>query len=271
MSNHSVNEEEVVHSDDASVQSKGRDSEAENASHDGHEKRSMRGTAAATAPTINGNQDSNNSAPSNPPLPNEIAPPLPEAEDDGWDPIWDPTAQAYYFYNRFTQASQWTNPRVPDAEPKAPGVGKSDGVVAAPVTASSSTDQPPLHGGYNPTIHGDYDPNASYATASNRDPSSTELPSASTGPEIYSATGVFNRFTGKWQPHEINPENHNDENKSRRQMSAFFDVDAAANSHDGKSLKAERSGKKLSKAEVKAFKEKRKERKEERRRAWLRD
>ena len=54
-------------------------------------------------------------------------------------------------------------------------------------------------------------------------------------------------------------------------MNAFFDVDAAANSHDGKSLKAERSGKKLSKAEVKAFKDKRREKKEEKRRAWLRD
>ena len=88
---------------------------------------------------------------------------------------------------------------------------------------------------------------------------------------IYTATGAFNRFTGKWQPSTINPENHNDENKSKRQMSAFFDVDAAANSHNGKSLKAERSGKKLTKQELKAFKEKRKEKKEERRRAWLRD
>jgi hypothetical protein len=54
-------------------------------------------------------------------------------------------------------------------------------------------------------------------------------------------------------------------------MNAFFDVDAAANSHDGRSLKAERSGKKLSKAELKHFKEKRRVKKEEKRRAWLRD
>jgi len=270
MSNHSLHEEEVVHSDDASVQSKGGDSKAGKASsHDKTEKVSTTATATATGATSNNNRDSNDDAPSNPPLPTKSVPPLPE--DDGWDPVWDPNAQAYYFYNRFTQASQWTNPRVPDAEPKAPGVGKYDRIAAAPGTASSLPDQPQLHGGYNPAIHGDYDPNASYAAASTHDPSSAELPSASTGPEIYTATGVFNRFTGKWQPHDINPDNHNDENKSRRQMSAFFDVDAAANSHDGKSLKAERSGKKLSKAEVKAFKEKRKEKKEEKRRAWLRD
>jgi hypothetical protein len=89
--------------------------------------------------------------------------------------------------------------------------------------------------------------------------------------QAYAATGTFNRFTGKWQAADLNPEKFNDENKSRRQMNAFFDVDAAANSHDGKSLKAERSGKKLSKREVKAFKEKRREKKEEKRRAWLRD
>jgi hypothetical protein len=45
----------------------------------------------------------------NPPLPDE-APPV----DDGWAPMWDNNAQAYYFYNRFTQVSQWENPRVPE-------------------------------------------------------------------------------------------------------------------------------------------------------------
>jgi hypothetical protein len=54
-------------------------------------------------------------------------------------------------------------------------------------------------------------------------------------------------------------------------MTAFFDVDAAANSHDGRSLKAERRGKALSKKELKAYKDRRREKKEEKRRAWLRD
>ena len=87
----------------------------------------------------------------------------------------------------------------------------------------------------------------------------------------YSTTAHFNRFTGRFQQAEMNPEYHNDENKSKRQMNAFFDVDAAANSHDGRSLKAERRGKNLSKKELKAFKDKRRDRKEEKRRAWLRD
>ncbi|MCJ1365748.1 hypothetical protein MMC16_004873 [Acarospora aff. strigata] len=209
-----------------------------------------------------------------PPLPAEDLPPLPDeappaaAQDDGWAPVWDATAQAYYFFNRFTGLTQWTNPRVPEAQEAAPGVGNHDRI---PDTIPNVEEQPPTrpHGGYDPAVHGDYDPTASYAQepgASEEDPSATTDPNA-----IYTATGVFNRFTGKWQPATLTPENFNDENKSKRQMSAFFDVDAAANSHNGKSLKAERSGKKLTKQELKAFKEKRREKKEEKRRAWLRD
>lgn len=226
----------------------------------------------------------------NPPLPQEAVPPSlvdhppSHSEDDGWDPVWDETARTYYFYNRFTGASQWTNPRVPDSQQiSAPGVGNYDRMPNnAPGTATENSSVSPVrpHGGYDPAIHGDYDPTAAYAqeaqapvaedgigVAAGADPSSSSDP----GTTIYTATGVFNRFTGKWQPNSINPEMHNDENKSKRQMSAFFDVDAAANSHNGKSLKAERSGKKLTKQELKAFKEKRKEKKEEKRRAWLRD
>ncbi|MCJ1473572.1 hypothetical protein MMC13_002223 [Lambiella insularis] len=212
-----------------------------------------------------------------PPLPQEKVPPLPDeappasVNDDGWAPVWDDNAQAYYFYNRFTGTSQWTNPRVPDdkAQPGPPGVGSYDRISEEPPPGTKEPPPPRPYGGYDPSIHGDYDPTAPYAQ---------EAHAAEEGPEqpgdpaaVYAATGAFNRFTGKWQAAALTPENFNDENKSKRQMSAFFDVDAAANSHNGKSLKAERSGKKLSKQELKAFKEKRKEKKEERRRAWLRD
>ncbi|MCJ1246767.1 hypothetical protein MMC30_003976 [Trapelia coarctata] len=212
-----------------------------------------------------------------PPLPQEEVPPLPaetpptDRQDDGWAPVWDENAQAYYFFNRFTGISQWTNPRVPDEQPQPgpPGVGDLKRV---PDTAPGTEDPPPRrpYGGYDPSIHGDYDPTAPYAQeAQASEEAATGAPGDSSA--VYAATGAFNRFTGKWQAAALTPENFNDENKSKRQMSAFFDVDAAANSHNGKSLKAERSGKKLTKAELKAFKEKRKEKKEEKRRAWLRD
>lgn len=208
-----------------------------------------------------------------PPLPDEPIPPLPEEEppaseeqDDGWAPIWDETAQAFYFYNRFTGVTQWNNPRVPDeAQPGPPGV-PSD-TASSQAQDSASTRRPA--GGYDPAIHGDYDENAWYAQ-----PEATEEAAAAGSgdpKDVYAATAAFNRFTGRFQQSDLNPDRFSDENKSRRQMNAFFDVDAAANSHDGRSLKAERSGKKLTKAELKQFKEKRKAKKEERRRAWLRD
>jgi hypothetical protein len=209
-----------------------------------------------------------------PPLPEETLPPLPNelppsgAEiDDGWAPLWDETAQAFYFYNRFSHATQWTNPRVP--EPAAIAPAGPPGVTAPAATLPKSPPPAAATTGYNPAIHGDYDPNAWYAQ-----PAASEKP-AETGQAdpntAYAATAAFNRFTGRFQASEITPELHNDENKSKRQMNAFFDVDAAANTHDGRSLKAERSGKKLTKTELKQFKEKRKAKKEEKRRAWLLD
>jgi len=229
------------------------------------------------------NQDSEDKSttatpPAHPPLPaGEQPPPLPaevppaQQSDDGWEPVWDERAQAFYFFNRFTNATQWDNPRVSQAaeQPGPPGVSNYD------TSAGTAPEAPPRRmGGYDPAIHGDFDPNADYAQA-------YQIPGAvETAPDVvsgtdpaaaYAATGTFNRFTGKWQRADLNPENFTDEQKSKRQMNAFFDVDAAANSHDGKSLRAERQNKKLSKAEVKAFKDKRREKKEEKRRAWLRD
>lgn len=240
-----------------------------------------------------------------PPLPEEAPP---SDDDDGWEPRWDATAQTWYFYNKKTGVTQWENPRVPDAPiynnhrqydrfanflsfhlyfPDLirelfrnfnPGAASSTTNVGAPGTSS-----PPKRkwGGYNPAIHGSYDPNADYAREATKEEEEEEEAAAAAAAAAvglpnpasssYTAQANFNRFTGKFQAPGSGPEMHNDENKSKRQMSAFFDVDAAANSHDGRSLKAERRGKTLSKKELKAFKEKRHLKKEEKRRAWLRD
>jgi serum/glucocorticoid-regulated kinase 2 len=86
-------------------------------------------------------------------LPSE-APPAAVEEDGGWAPIWEEAAQAFYFYNRFTGATQSTNPRVP--HPVAPGV-------EAPAAQKPPATRPA--GGYDPATHGDYDPTAWYAQA----------------------------------------------------------------------------------------------------------
>lgn len=196
------------------------------------------------------------------PEPQPATAPLPA--DDGWDALFSEEANGWYFYNRFTHATTWENPRV--TQPS----------TAAPSQPQLPTEQPAA-GGYNPAIHGDYDPTAWYAqTAQPEEEDTAPIPSADGGDLVYVSGGYFNRASGKFQMDAedgsgVGAERYSDEAKSQRQMGAFFDVDAAANSHDGRSLKAERSGKKPSKSELKAFKEKRRAKKEEKRRAWLRD
>ncbi|KAJ4988606.1 WW domain-containing protein [Stagonosporopsis vannaccii] len=218
----------------------------------------------------------------NPPLPDE---PVPDAADDGWDARWDSRAGAWYFFNSRTGVSQWQNPRVSETTNMSyASYDRTYSAAALPSnTGAPGSSSPPKRrwGGYNPAIHGSYDPNADYAKEATKEEEEAEGAAEAAAARAaglphpaandYTAQAQFNRFTGKFQTAAQGPEMHNDENKSRRQMTAFFDVDAAANSHDGRSLKAERRGKTLTKKELKAYKEKRREQKEEKRRAWLRD
>lgn len=198
-----------------------------------------------------------------PPLPDE---PLPEVqEDDGWDPMWSDEHKSWFFFNRFTKQTQWENPRVPTA-----------GGRAAAAVAS---------GGYNPAIHGDYDPNAWYAKGLSADPDAKGA--AADGADgaaddaggdgdgdadiVAAAASAIISGSGGADADGHGESQFSHDAKARRQMNAYFDMDAAASAHDGRSLKAERSGKKPTRAELKAFKEKRRARKEEKRRAWLRD
>lgn len=147
---------------------------------------------------------------------------------------------------------------------------------------SAETDlHPAIAGGYNPAIHGDYDPNADYAQPAapkiSSDPQQhvDQFAPGTEPTDEYSATASFNRFTGRFNNTDVHPTHtpgaHTDEAKSKRQMNAFFDVDAAANAHDGRSLREERQRRKLSKKEVKEFRERKGRKKEEKKRAWLRD
>lgn len=225
-------------------------------------------------------------------------------EDDGWDYNWDATHQAYYFYNRFTRQTTWKNPRVPSVATDTQTDRETHHIrasIKADTQVSISEEIPsnvlneavlPLlpqtclpAGGYNPAIHGSYDPNAWYAKAQAAAEEAEEQANsrAQAAAELDAATGTFNRFTGRFQLQITNDtssfslaecgscEVQSDEAKSRRQLNSFFDVDAAANQHDGRSLRAERSGIRPSKNELKRFKERRRAKKEEKRRAWLKE
>jgi len=207
-----------------------------------------------------------------PPLPAE---PAPEPEDDGWEAHWNPNTSSYWFYNRFTTVWQQENPRVPDPSAATAVATVPAAAVAIPEDVDKSTISNPVSvaGGYNPAIHGDYDENAWYAKNARAVTEPAAVVPGVAGESVvdYATAAQFNRWTGQWQAPDQGVERHTDEAKSRRQMNAYFDVDAAANMHDGRSLRAERAGKKPTKAELKMFKEKRKAKKEEKRRAWLRD
>lgn len=221
-----------------------------------------------------------------PPLPDEEPPPLPDEEppteeqfDDGWEAKWDYNTNAWYYFNRFTGLSQWENPRVPQAT-GAPGTetfGAAPGTSGAPgtegVSQPKTTGPPPNYMGYNPKIHGDFDPNADYAkyhqVTTEEAEANGEVPSADDLTQMYQQSATFNRFTGSFQSKDKGPDTHNDENKSRRQMEAFFDVDKAANSNNGQSLKAQRQRQKLTKKEIQEFNSKKKAKKINKEREWL--
>ena len=174
-----------------------------------------------------------------------------------------------------TQESSWEEPPEPfwlwDAEKQTlDDNGLQYPAVTSAQTASDEID--PEYTGYNPKIHGSYDPNAPYAQYHDKKrEEEAGVSHIATGMSIpapsgeYATTGTFNRFTGNFQGGEKSAELHSDLAKSGRQMGSYFDVDAAANAHDGRSLKEERRNEKLSKKQIKELAEKRRAKKEKKR------
>ncbi|KAK9471409.1 uncharacterized protein V1510DRAFT_420454 [Dipodascopsis tothii] len=93
----------------------------------------------------------------------------------------------------------------------------------------------------------------------------------------YEERGYFDTATGIWKMYDTAPEAApmpfevlaTTSHKRRDVGHEYFDVDLAANQHDGRSLRAERQKQKLSKKQVENFRKIRKERKEKHRREWL--
>lgn len=174
-----------------------------------------------------------------------------------------------------TFASQWEEPNEPywlwnstTQDYDASGLQNSTSTAAsASAKQPSSTGVDPNYTGYNPKIHGNYDPNAPYAQYHNKkreeEAKAQQIAQGTYAPSstAYVTSGNFNRFTGNFQDPSQSAERHNDNNKSGRQMNAFFDVDAAANMHDGRSLKEERRNEKLSKEQIRELAKARKEKK----------
>lgn len=180
----------------------------------------------------------------------------------------------HYYLQMDTQESRWEEPGEPywlwDAERQQ--LDPAGLQTPAQSAASPTPNQPdPEYYGYNPKIHGKYDPTAPYAQyhKQKREEETFGIQIAAgqmhSSDSAYSVAGTFNRFTGSFQGGDKSVERHNDFNKSGRQMGAYFDVDAAANSHDGRSLKEERRNEKLSKKQIRELAEKRRAKKEKKR------
>lgn len=194
--------------------------------------------------------------------------------------------QDHYYLHMDTQDSTWVEPNEPywlfDAatrnfdpsglqEPSSTVFKQTPSNEVVPAKQTSSTEVDPDYQGYNPKIHGNYDPNAPYAQYHKKkreeEAKALQMAQGTYAPSnpAYVASGAFNRFTGNFQDPSKSAERHNDYNKSGRQMNAFFDVDAAANMHDGRSLKEERRNQTLTKQEVRELAKKRKEKKAKKR------
>lgn len=185
----------------------------------------------------------------------------------------------HYFLHLDTQESRWEEPAEPywlwntDKQALDESGLHHPGQAQTTAVATASSEPDAEYTGYNPKIHGSYDPNAPYAQYHNKKRQEEDLLAAGYPPGTdpsalaggYATTGTFNRFTGNFQGADKSTDRHTDAAKSGRQMNAYFDVDAAANMHDGKSLKEERRNEKLSKKQIKELAEKRRAKKEKKR------
>lgn len=116
---------------------------------------------------------------------------------------------------------------------------------------------------------GSWDSKADYVKYSFGPPSKqavAQTEPSSAGPaeapfDPYQVLGAFNRKNGNFQAPEIGPERHSDQAKSGRQLNAHFDLEKAAQDHNGQSLKAELREKKLSRKEVQQFRKRKIEKK----------
>ena len=164
----------------------------------------------------------------------------PAPEPDAWQAIWEPTANAYYFYNSETHETTWLNPRIPPDE------------AAAALAA-------------NPPILD--------ITALPKERAPENIYNPETGE--YGFTANFNARTGKFQNNpEHTAENFSTMGQIMRTSHDYFDVSQMQKGHivgqSGGQLKADRRAivQALPKKERRKFIDKMKEKKDQKKREW---
>ncbi|KAI7882493.1 hypothetical protein K492DRAFT_144979 [Lichtheimia hyalospora FSU 10163] len=168
-----------------------------------------------------------------------------------WTAAWDENSQAYYWWNMMTYETTWDNPYEKNALDKV-------------------LDQVDTQGGSE---------EVNSATASPTTHTQHPYPASSTpsfANQSYTYQAYFNKRTGKFQlasdVDRLNPERMSIENRAKRQMQYYFDVDAYTEERN-RERAAGAAGQKrqLSKKDIERFKRAKHEKKMKRARDWLCD
>ncbi|GAA5988363.1 hypothetical protein JCM5350_004414 [Sporobolomyces pararoseus] len=192
----------------------------------------------------------------------------PSNAGDGWQAVFSPEANAWYFWNSKTNETTWENPK---QSKKAQAESASTSV---PTTepSTSSAPQPPLPSEEPTTSDGlpPIDPDLAWL-----DPSAAARGGSST---TSAQSARFNARTGRFQvDSKLTPDRISDYQRSHRQQEAYYDVKGWEQQLEGKGLKrggdesenAEGSRKRPSSKQVEKFKQQKQEKKKKKLTSWL--
>lgn len=195
-----------------------------------------------------------------------------------WTPVWDDNAEAYYWWNTETNETTWIDPASKDNDQHTAAtdlpanasnpldflLDRIDKVVKKKLDNGEQVDPADL-------------PGESLRYGSNYYNSCHQQMEAEGEEAAYTATAQFNARTGRFTTAQdatrLNPENLTIENRAKRQMQHYFDVDSYTEQRNQQLATVEdgRVGKKkqLTRKEVEYFKKMKKEKKSKKAREWL--
>ncbi|GAA5913805.1 WW domain-containing protein [Sporobolomyces salmoneus] len=187
-------------------------------------------------------------------------------EEDPWQAVFSPEANAWYFWNSKTNQTTWENPRQTSSTSSSSADPSTSN---EPSTASTS--QPPL-----PSEPSDapppIDPELAWL-----DPSAARA--SGSGSSMATQAARFNARTGRFQVDpKFTPDRISDYQRSHRQQEAYYDVKGWEQQLEGKGLKrtgedetgeAEGARKRPSSKQVEKFKQQKQEKKKKKLTSWL--
>ncbi|TFK52813.1 hypothetical protein OE88DRAFT_1301237 [Heliocybe sulcata] len=152
-----------------------------------------------------------------------------DSDTHGWQAIYSPQHNAYYFYNAHTNETTWQNPLQPTASTSQASASSSTNPSASPEPQAGSAASPGP--GASPAVAQLYamqaaaqaqgiDPSLAYL-----DPSLAHATGASAGPVPFEFTAKFNSRTGAFAKADARDPGHLSEYERMKRMSeVYFDM-----------------------------------------------